>query len=335
MEPSKSWLRGFFRLRLHPWGVITAAGVLACMGTILGFLGTYAWFLDILSHFRVQYFAGLTLASLLLLIPRHYKTCTVFAVAASLNLAMIYPLYQVGKFEMSPPNGPFRAMLINVNTELGNPERVSEVIQENDPGLLVLEEINNHWITQLQPVTQSYPYSVVEPRADNFGMGLYSRYPLRNSTVFFLGTAEVPSISALVEAESDVLTVLAIHTLPPSGKRYSELRNEQLAAIPALIQEATTPVLLLGDLNVSPWSPYFKRLLKDSGLKDSSQGRGVQPTWPVDRPIWLIPIDHCLYSQGVLIVDKRIGPDVGSDHYPIIIDFALRYDLRNWMSVFF
>jgi endonuclease/exonuclease/phosphatase (EEP) superfamily protein YafD len=335
MNLSRSLFKPFFRLCLHPWGVITAAGTVACIGTFLGFLGIYAWYFEILSHFRVQYFLGLCLATLLLLIPRHLKSCAVFGLATMVNLATIVPLYLNYDDEIPPPNGPFRAMLINVNTALGNPERVGQVIQENDPDLLVLEEINNHWITQLQPVTQAYPYSVVEPRADNFGIALYSRYPLRKSCVLYLGTAEVPSISALVQAESDVLTVLAIHTLPPSGKRYSQLRNEQLAAIPALVREATTPVLLLGDLNASPWSPYFRQLLRDSDLKDSSQGRGVQPTWPADRPMWLIPIDHCLYTQGVLIADKHIGPDVGSDHYPVIVDFALRYDLRNWLSVFF
>lgn len=334
MDPSSSPLKSFFNLRLHPWGVITAAGALACIGTFLGFFGTYAWYLEILSHFRVQYCVGLTIATLLLLIPRHFKTCVMFGLAAMVNLATIVPLYLNYDDEIPPPSGSFRAMLVNVNTAHGNPDRVRKVIQDFDPGIVVLEEVNNRWIKALQPLMQAYPYSVVEPRADNFGMALYSRYPLRKSSILYLGIAEVPSISALVEAGSDVLTVFAIHTLPPSGKRYSELRNEQLAAIPELVHEATAPVLLLGDLNVSPWSPYFTRLLAESGLRDSGKGRGIQPTWPADRPMWLIPIDHCLYSQGVHISDKRIGPDVGSDHYPVVVDFLLRYDLDNWLGVF-
>jgi len=37
----------------------------------------------------------------------------------------------------------------------------------------------------------------------------------------------------------------------------------------------------------------------------------------------LIPIDHCLHSREVRIVRKQIGPDVGSDHYPVVVDFFL------------
>jgi endonuclease/exonuclease/phosphatase (EEP) superfamily protein YafD len=36
-----------------------------------------------------------------------------------------------------------------------------------------------------------------------------------------------------------------------------------------------------------------------------------------------IPIDHCLVSPSVAIVDRRVGPPVGSDHLPVFVDFAI------------
>ena len=45
----------FFKLRVRPWGFLTAAGFLALLGSVAGFLGRHAWWLDIGSHFRVQY----------------------------------------------------------------------------------------------------------------------------------------------------------------------------------------------------------------------------------------------------------------------------------------
>ncbi|MBW1762831.1 MAG: hypothetical protein JRJ64_15305 [Deltaproteobacteria bacterium] len=74
---------------------------------------------------------------------------------------------------------------------------------------------------------------------------------------------------------------------------------------------------------MSPWNHHFRRLLKRTGLRDSSQGRGVQPTWPTHNPLLRIPIDHCLHSEGIHVVQKKIGPAVGSDHYPVIVDFTM------------
>jgi len=91
-----------------------------------------------------------------------------------------------------------------------------------------------------------------------------------------------------------------------------------------LLTVANTPLLLLGDLNVTPWNHHFKKLLRHTGLKDSTQGYGVQPTWPTYYPWLWIPIDHCLYSSSIHVVGRKVGEHVGSDHYPVIIDFAIK-----------
>jgi endonuclease/exonuclease/phosphatase (EEP) superfamily protein YafD len=43
--------------------------------------------------------------------------------------------------------------------------------------------------------------------------------------------------------------------------------------------------------------------------------------------MWLrIPIDFCLVSEEITIRNKTIGTDIGSDHFPLIVDFALTKD---------
>jgi endonuclease/exonuclease/phosphatase (EEP) superfamily protein YafD len=79
----------------------------------------------------------------------------------------------------------------------------------------------------------------------------------------------------------------------------------------------------VGDLNVTPWNHRFRRLMQRSGLMDSSRGRGFQPTWPQDHPLLRIPIDHVLHSPDILVVNRRIGREVNSDHSPVIVDFMV------------
>lgn len=54
------------------------------------------------------------------------------------------------------------------------------------------------------------------------------------------------------------------------------------------------------------------------------KGWGVQASWPADSWMLRIPIDHCLHSPTVQITRREIGPNVASDHLPLILEFRLR-----------
>lgn len=314
--------RRFFRLIIHLWGLFTAAGFVLCVSTAFGLLGRFSWFLDLFSHFRVQYFIGLTLLGLLLLIPRQHKTAIAFLFVAGINLAIVLPMYFGGQSLTSQGPGTLRAMLLNVNTRLGDANRVKEVIQDFDPDIVVLEEISSQWVQDLQWLMESHPYTRVQPRADNFGIGLFSKLSIRTSDIVYIGDAKVPSLIATLDTGTDQLDVIATHPMPPGGASYSKWRNDQLAKLPNHVS-SNSPVLLLGDLNVTPWNYHFRKLLQSTGLLDSSQGRGIQPTWPNFNLLLRIPIDHCLHSPDIVVFKKVVGPDVGSDHYPLIIDFSI------------
>jgi endonuclease/exonuclease/phosphatase (EEP) superfamily protein YafD len=103
---------------------------------------------------------------------------------------------------------------------------------------------------------------------------------------------------------------------------YSEHRNRQLVEIARFLAAQTGPLVLLGDLNTTPWNFYFQRLLADSGLRSSAEGRGYQASWPGAPFLLRIPLDHVLLSPELRVVRREIGPDVGSDHLPVIVEFT-------------
>jgi endonuclease/exonuclease/phosphatase (EEP) superfamily protein YafD len=310
------------RLNLNPWGLLTAAGAVVCAATMLGFLGRYSWFLDLCSHFRVQYLVGLLVLAGLCFAARRRRTAAACVAFAGINAACVAPLY-FSRQTLPPGAGPaLSAMQLNVNTREGNPALVKAVIDRTRPDIIVLEELSSAWIANLAPITNVYPYSCLAPREDNFGIGLYSRFPIIGREVVRIGAAGVPSILATLDIGHGKLRVVATHPLPPAGKAYSRLRNDQLEDL-ADVLHAHRPVLLLGDLNATPWNYYFHRLLDRSGLLDSSRGYGVHPTWHRDNPLFAIPIDHCLHSPDIAIISRTVGDDVGSDHRPLVVEFAI------------
>jgi endonuclease/exonuclease/phosphatase (EEP) superfamily protein YafD len=320
-----SFKQQFFRLKIRPWGLLTAAGFLAVIGSLAGFVGRYAWWLDLGAHFRVQYTVLFALLAVCYAVGRKKWWAVGALCLMLLNGGVVVQQLYFGGASIENGRGPtLRAMLMNVNTKNGDPVKVLEVIRQENPALLVLEEVNSRWIEALEPLFAEYPCHEYRVRLDNFGIALFSRYPCRETEILYLGEVGVPSIRAEVICCNAVITVLATHSLPPGGAEYSAYRNEQLERTGEYVAALEGPVLLLGDLNTTPWSYYFKRLLKRSGLKDGSRGQGFLASWPSFAPIFWIPIDHCLHSPELGIVDIRTGASSGSDHFPLVVDLVVR-----------
>lgn len=295
-----------------------------CMAlvTAFGFLGRLYWVLELFSHFRVQYFQICLVLIGIALWRRKNKQAAVLALLACLNYAFVLPFY-FGKPVL--PNSPTsRIMLMNINASNGNTTQVLAAIFKMKPDLLLLEEVTPKWAIELAALNADYPYCIAESREDCFGIMLLSKFPLSHTNVVHVGGADVPSILATAHLTQGEILVIGTHPLPPISANYSKHRNDQLAALPQLIQEQKGPALLVGDLNVSPWSPYFTRLLKGSGLKNSMKGFGFQPSWPSKVSFLRIPIDHILHTPEIVIHHRFVGADIGSDHLPVIVDFSLR-----------
>jgi endonuclease/exonuclease/phosphatase (EEP) superfamily protein YafD len=62
-------------------------------------------------------------------------------------------------------------------------------------------------------------------------------------------------------------------------------------------------------------------------------GLGIHPTWPTPgtyrrlpkllTPLLAIPIDHCLVSHDITVSNLYVGPNIGSDHLPLVADLHI------------
>ncbi len=305
-------------------GLLIAAGVLTVLATLAGFAARFWWIFELSSHFRVQYALFLSLGALALLVWRRYCWVTVFAVFALMNIATIAPRLLPVVAASTDSAGPiFRALLANVHSGNRDDDRIRHAITTTNPDFIMLLEVTPWLMERLANLRDRYPYQIAEPREDNFGIVLFSRLPLLNTAVMRIGPAGLPSIRTVLDSGGCRFTLLGTHPPPPVSAELAQDRNDQLADLARLVRQTRQPTLLLGDLNLSPWSPYFAQLLADAGLQDSATGRSIQASWPVAWPLLWIPIDHALYSDGIRIRYRETGPAIGSDHYPVIVDFQV------------
>ena len=78
----------------------------------------------------------------------------------------------------------------------------------------------------------------------------------------------------------------------------------------------------MGDMNCTDHSSHFSDFLRATGLHDSRVGFGRQASWPTMFPYYRIAIDHLFLDDDLAVVNRRLGPMVGSDHFPILIELA-------------
>ena len=83
-------------------------------------------------------------------------------------------------------------------------------------------------------------------------------------------------------------------------------------------------VAICGDFNTVPWSGPFRHLASRSGMTDLyGDGAWSGYSWPTWTSVLRVPLDNCLVSGGVAVTGHRHGPDIGSDHFPLVVDLAL------------
>ncbi len=286
-------------------------------------------YFELASHFRLQYLWAAALCGVCLTWRRVWTWALLAGAIVIFNGLFIAPLYRHPRLPASA-GVSLKVMLSNVMGGNRNYAAVLREVRAENPDILVIEECTPLWWQNLEILKADYPHSEAVLQYGGGGIALFSRFPLENVQVHRVGGSVHTIITARVNLNGTRLEILAMHPLTPvTDDKFSE-RNRQLAWAADYMRGLTGPRILIGDLNTTLFSPYFQDLVRDSGLHNARQGQGLLPSWPARYdvvpaipPFLRIPIDHCLVSDEISVARIRLGPRVGSDHLPLLVDLVI------------
>jgi endonuclease/exonuclease/phosphatase (EEP) superfamily protein YafD len=216
---------------------------------------------------------------------------------------------------------PLRIVSFNVLFSSTAYAQLIKFVQRVSPDVVCLHETTPDWQEHLAPLTARYAFSLFTGNGQRTGFACLSRIvPLRVVPPVTDGSA-APWMQLELASGGTAFTLVSAHMSLPIEAAGSAARNRQIAELARELQKVAQPVVVIGDFNVSPYSPYNADFVTTSRLRDCS--RGHAPTWPTSfAPLW-IQIDRCFVSEGVGVVRYQVGPELGSDHYPLIIDVRI------------
>lgn len=291
----------------------------AVASTVSILLARLDWRLDLLSHFRLQLVGLLLLFLLPLILMRRWKSMAIIALCLAPHLWSLSIHYLPVLRDRRPTEGPPLSLLsFNVLSENRDYQAVRQLVVREDPDVLFLTEINSLWRDEMRSLLARYPYTATRTSEDNFGMLLYSKFPITQREFIIDSTIRAPLLVARLAWDDQELTFFGLHPQTPISAQGARSRNATFALVARLSQERS-PLLIAGDFNCSTYSPHFQDFSR--GLKDSASGRGNVMTWHRLSPLLGIPIDHILYGDSLVCTSMRIGPKCGSDHSAVLASF--------------
>lgn len=294
--------------------------------SITGYLGSHWWVLDLPVHFRLQYFwSGLVLAVLAGAGGRYIWALLALTLAL-LNLSMFAPFYFPVSNEGNVDQNRIRLLHLNMGSENEQYDQIVEYITDLNPDLVLLMEVTPVMANELkQRMPKEYRLDQSIDRRKDYGISLFSKIPLNNAEMVFFSPGYSSSIRARVSTPKTTFTLVATHPVAPTTSRGTKWRNEQIHSIAKFCQKTAQPLVVAGDFNTTSFSHVYEDFIQRSGLRDTRKGFGLQPTWPsfTFLPPFQIPIDHCFVSPEITVSDRFVGPDLGSDHYPIVVDLNI------------
>lgn len=299
--------------------------------SLLALLARWSALGELFAHFRLQYLVLQLVVLVLVLLQRRFDLAVVTMLIAVPHLLAVAP-YLPGTLRrapVAPSAADARLVALNLQFNNGDFERARDYLLATRADVLVISEFTPRAAQRLGFLEPGYPHRVLRPRNSAWGLAVYSRVPILATTDLPLDAGQSAQLRVRLGFAAGPVDLYALHLASPIGRGRAALRNAQLGRLAGIVAaarsaEPAVPAVVVGDLNLTPFSPWFGDLLRKASLRDARQPFGLHVTWPaLPLPLW-IPIDHCLVGGPIDVPDVAAGTAMGSDHLPLEIRLAWR-----------
>jgi endonuclease/exonuclease/phosphatase (EEP) superfamily protein YafD len=327
--------------------LLIGAALLYCIGVIaLALLWTFhleeAWWLALSNIFALYFFVPLLLMlpAALVVRSRWLRAAAALALAAFLAL---FGMRLVPPFGQKAEGTQLRVMTINqmfTNTSIAD---MIAAIREQSADVVAIQELSPQLASAAeQQLRAEYPYQFLAPGDYDSGLGVLSRYPLRQAA----HETEFTGQRMVVDMGGQPMTLINVHPRAPqvATRRLRQFRpvkvvlnydtSERGRELPQLLEEVDAiqgPLIVLGDFNTSDREEPYAEMAGRMHDAFGETGWGFGFTFPSDKqlarlrvPFPLVRIDYIWSRDMVLPTSARVVCNFGgSDHCAVVAELVV------------
>ena len=225
--------------------------------------------------------------------------------------------YQHSSIATSQPIA--RVLYANILKSNTHYEELRLLIEKNNPSIIFFAERQRHHWQSLETVLASYPHRMQY----SYGSVVFSRFPFEEKESKKTTDWRTYWHIAVSFSSWSLYDILFAHTTSPVSPQNYSSRNQQLIILGEAMKEQSLPTIVLGDLNVTPYSPWYQATI---AIQNGYENQVFHQQFPSTR--WFANndwfpqthIDHILTTKDILLWPLTIIPLDWSDHHAIMVD---------------
>lgn len=298
--------------------------------TALNLVVPDTWIADTFVHFRIQYLL-IGLIVLALTFWHRNKWLAIASVATIVfNVSQVLTYFVVpgiGEAHAKPvPASGFETYRIasaNIYSRNDSFALIADWIKREDPDYVALLEVRPPWQTEMKRRLTHYPYQKLIVGHNRSGKLVISKVPFAKiETLASLGhRSETPVVT--LRRNNAPVRIAALHANWPVRHASTLARNQELVRIAKVAKQVATPLVAVGDYNITPFSRHFQLMERDGDLRRASAGRGWLHSWPTFFAPAGIQIDHIMITPSIQVASYKTGAGLNSDHKWVMADLLV------------
>lgn len=271
---------------------------------------------EIINHFRPFILLGTTGLLLLCFILKKTTPATISGLLLCFHLLLTFTSWsysnQINIIKPGTTGNPLKLITFNIHFNNTSLDQTRQFLSKEQADIILFQEVTQAQFPFIQSLINEYPHQL--SCAEKFGcnLAILSKKPWIKAEIRDRTDFTPPAVIATFRGPDQKFTVLGTHISWPL-RPHQQVKD--MIWLEKFVKNRKEPIIIAGDFNHTPWSWRLTRFAHSTGLKRHAT---FGASWPAGKLFPAFLIDHIFSSDKVENIETWTGPNLNSDHLPVI-----------------